>query len=234
MPPFSIRDSVTFPTYDELPHEYGYDLSYYSLYPNGVLRPRRHWALLAEITDDLTLPLPAGQVFRIGAFGSSAGHFATPYFAAKDMSGTPLNISFKLDMFEEAQFHSSIKKKCVPGHTIVKYWAEQHDFLDMSSGLRIESLRGVDVLACSLKTLLSADPEAVLNSRRCQNCDTATADAKCSRCHCAWYCNRDCQTAHWKDHKEMCIALAQVRSVRKWSKKDWHSFKGWWQDVGAI
>ncbi len=145
-----------FPTYDELPYENGYDLSFYRLSPIGVLRPRRHWALLAEITDDLTLPTPQdGHVFRMDTFtGSlSAPRFATPYFAAKDVSGTQLNISFKLDKLEEAQFHSSVKKKCVPGHTVVKYWAEQHDFFDMSSGLRIETLRGVEVCDYAIHVL---------------------------------------------------------------------------------
>ncbi|KAF9016066.1 hypothetical protein BDZ89DRAFT_1046040, partial [Hymenopellis radicata] len=91
MSPFSIRNSVMFPTYYKLPHESGYDLG--------------------------------------GYFSPSPGN----------------------------GFYSSIKKKCVPGHTIVKYYALQHDFMDGSTGLRIESLRGVEVLACSLETLLSAD-----------------------------------------------------------------------------
>ena len=26
----------------------------------------------------------------------------------------------------------------------------------------------------------------------------------CSRCHAAWYCSKECQTAHWKAHKPIC------------------------------
>ncbi|TRM58723.1 hypothetical protein BD626DRAFT_178644 [Schizophyllum amplum] len=27
---------------------------------------------------------------------------------------------------------------------------------------------------------------------------------KCARCQLAWYCSRECQKAHWKDHKKTC------------------------------
>eukprot|EP00049_Salpingoeca_infusionum_P015078 m.289075 g.289075 ORF g.289075 m.289075 type:complete len:147 (-) comp15806_c0_seq12:2396-2836(-) len=27
---------------------------------------------------------------------------------------------------------------------------------------------------------------------------------RCSRCGCAWYCDRTCQRAHWRTHKETC------------------------------
>jgi hypothetical protein len=27
---------------------------------------------------------------------------------------------------------------------------------------------------------------------------------KCSGCQQVAYCNRDCQTAHWKEHKKAC------------------------------
>ncbi|OIW22897.1 hypothetical protein CONLIGDRAFT_657872 [Coniochaeta ligniaria NRRL 30616] len=45
----------------------------------------------------------------------------------------------------------------------------------------------------------------------CFNCGKIGADIhkhleKCSRCKEAWYCNRDCQRAHWKAHKPYCAA----------------------------
>ena len=42
----------------------------------------------------------------------------------------------------------------------------------------------------------------------CENCGTAeTKEAKlkkCARCKMVAYCNRDCQKAHWKEHKPDC------------------------------
>jgi hypothetical protein len=45
---------------------------------------------------------------------------------------------------------------------------------------------------------------------------------KCQRCKIAYYCNRECQAADWKDHKAMCNRLGSAsevcRSVRKTSQ----------------
>lgn len=46
--------------------------------------------------------------------------------------------------------------------------------------------------------------------RRCGFCDKKAAKGtelrRCTRCKCTFYCNGDCQKAHWKDHKINCIA----------------------------
>ncbi|GKY93431.1 hypothetical protein MPSEU_000310600 [Mayamaea pseudoterrestris] len=36
----------------------------------------------------------------------------------------------------------------------------------------------------------------------CEGCETAKL--KCTRCKQAWYCCKDCQVSHWKDHKSGC------------------------------
>jgi hypothetical protein len=45
---------------------------------------------------------------------------------------------------------------------------------------------------------------------------------KCQRCKIAYYCNRECQAANWKNHKTMCNRLGGAselsRSVRKTSQ----------------
>jgi hypothetical protein len=45
---------------------------------------------------------------------------------------------------------------------------------------------------------------AIADRRRCASCGTGGATLRCSRCHAAWYCNRECQTAHWPAHKSLC------------------------------
>eukprot|EP00397_Hematodinium_sp_SG-2012_P048327 GEMP01055321.1.p1 GENE.GEMP01055321.1~~GEMP01055321.1.p1 ORF type:complete len:497 (+),score=90.20 GEMP01055321.1:41-1492(+) len=37
----------------------------------------------------------------------------------------------------------------------------------------------------------------------CAKCDQLSS-MRCSRCKKEWYCSRDCQVAHWPDHKIMC------------------------------
>lgn len=43
--------------------------------------------------------------------------------------------------------------------------------------------------------------------------DLGKAPSKCARCQRAWYCDKDCQKAHWKGHKSVCIPPAQRRSL---------------------
>jgi hypothetical protein len=43
--------------------------------------------------------------------------------------------------------------------------------------------------------------------------ELGNAPNKCARCQRAWYCGKDCQKAHWKDHKPVCIPPAQRRSL---------------------
>ncbi|RLN26210.1 hypothetical protein BBJ28_00009210 [Nothophytophthora sp. Chile5] len=46
--------------------------------------------------------------------------------------------------------------------------------------------------------------------RRCAKCDKRAARGqelkRCTRCKCTFYCNAECQRAHWKDHKVSCSA----------------------------
>ena len=47
------------------------------------------------------------------------------------------------------------------------------------------------------------------DDRFCGNCDREEEKMfKCSRCGLVKYCGKDCQRAHWKEHKPFCIAKA--------------------------
>lgn len=45
---------------------------------------------------------------------------------------------------------------------------------------------------------------------KCKKCSQMETSAHklsmCTRCHEAWYCNRECQTADWKEHKVTCLS----------------------------
>ena len=45
----------------------------------------------------------------------------------------------------------------------------------------------------------------------CGNCGGKGAQKKCSRCGDIWYCNRDCQVAHWKVHKKDCKKQEKIK-----------------------
>ncbi|RPA81046.1 hypothetical protein BJ508DRAFT_118721 [Ascobolus immersus RN42] len=40
----------------------------------------------------------------------------------------------------------------------------------------------------------------------CGFCDTPKCLVKCGRCRTVWYCGRDCQVSHWKEHKLSCAS----------------------------
>lgn len=47
----------------------------------------------------------------------------------------------------------------------------------------------------------------------CANCNNTEGELKkCARCKMVLYCNRECQTAHWKEHKRQCSRLAGERA----------------------
>mmetsp|Transcript_15165 Transcript_15165/g.21537 ORF Transcript_15165/g.21537 Transcript_15165/m.21537 type:complete len:409 (-) Transcript_15165:215-1441(-) len=44
----------------------------------------------------------------------------------------------------------------------------------------------------------------VRNPKKCGNCGATENLRKCNKCMAEAYCSRDCQVAHWKQHKFMC------------------------------
>merc|ERR1712060_232368 len=43
-------------------------------------------------------------------------------------------------------------------------------------------------------------------SRHCATCNSIGVTLCCSRCHTAFFCNRECQRRGWQEHKRTCIA----------------------------
>ena len=40
-----------------------------------------------------------------------------------------------------------------------------------------------------------------------------TAKQKCSRCHAVYYCNKDCQSAHYRIHKQLCEPPFKIQEI---------------------
>ena len=50
--------------------------------------------------------------------------------------------------------------------------------------------------------------DSFLQSTRCAQCFQESAKLKArSKCHTVYYCNKECQQKHWKEHKKTCCAL---------------------------
>ena len=55
-------------------------------------------------------------------------------------------------------------------------------------------------------------------SNTCGNC-SSKASKVCSKCKIVYYCNRECQKAHWKTHKLECVERRQIDDI--WERCKW-------------
>jgi hypothetical protein len=69
--------------------------------------------------------------------------------------------------------------------------------------------------------------------KRCHNCEKPETQMegallmKCQRCRAIYYCSKECQVAHWKNHKKMCKVIAsgsESRSVLKTARNTLSAF----------
>ncbi|KAG8924711.1 hypothetical protein FRC02_010234 [Tulasnella sp. 418] len=69
--------------------------------------------------------------------------------------------------------------------------------------------------------------------RFCGNCHFHSGDdgrrlLKCSGCQTSWYCNKECQRAHWKTHKAECLRVkAELLSLPDRQKQLMDAFRNW-------
>ena len=60
------------------------------------------------------------------------------------------------------------------------------------------------------------DPNARKAAKKfCSACGKKSDTAKkCTACKCVWYCDKDCQNKHWKEHKKECKPIKKVLEIR--------------------
>lgn len=71
-------------------------------------------------------------------------------------------------------------------------------------------------LKAALKNALANTRLKHTFTSRCSHCHKAPSDSEpklmcCSGCKAAWYCGRECQVAHWGQHKADCAKLNEAR-----------------------
>ena len=202
-----LQNTFHFPPFRNLPHEYHFEEGYWKENDDGLVQPACSWFFIGEIVRD-----EASQV-----------SFLRHTIEVQDRAGRDhIMIAFYP---ESGHFDYRALKK---GSTILVADAQRHDFMDGSSGLRIEDLNTVSVAPCGMSDLLLLSK--LYHERKDTKCwccgleDTSSASVrcsdppvdpggaasgeelkKCSACRLAYYCSKDCQKKDWKEgHKRGC------------------------------
>ena len=210
-----LKSELHFPSFGNLGHENDLDYRYWK-------EDRRRstwvhactWCFIAEITNDETAQIP----------------FLRNRVFVRDRRGQD---NIPISFYPESGFFDfkTLKK----GHTVCVMVAEQHYFLDMTIGLRIESLDTIKVIPCGLNDLFALSTFYSQSKSTCWGCGrkkTADDDSegaaaldlkKCSACRTAEYCCKQCQVKDWKErHRRWCKAMPEFLKLTKidYSKYD--------------
>ncbi len=202
-----LKDKFYFPSFRELMDENELDERYFEEdYRTGIWFHAYTWYFLAEITND--------DVSQIT--------FLRNRVLVRDRSGRDhIPVAFYP---ESGSFDFKTLKK---GHTVCVIQAQQHHFLDLSLGLRIENLDTIRVIPCALDDLFTLSTFYFERKNTCWACGKkATADTKeaaiaielkkCAACHTAQYCCKDCQVKDWKErHRRWCKAMPEFLKLTK-------------------
>jgi hypothetical protein len=156
-------------------------MTYYGGWDTGRISPKQHWCLIGEITNAESFMRP--QVILQTRFGEEVKIM----FYLDDR---PSMMGFQGGAFDDFPF------KVEPGHTICIMYAERKTFMDMSVGVRQETLGACWVFNAPFQEV-QADAEKLLRPvSGCFHCGEVSADLRrCTRCRCATYCNETCQRA---------------------------------------
>lgn len=189
-----LRNKESFPPFSRLLGENEADETYYKTRDGFTYQRRRHWCFIGEIFNDEASQFP---FFRNRVW-------------VKDIEGnTNISAAFYPEPEQSRMFFDFTALR--NGHTLCIRYAEQHFFLDLTVGFRVETLAFVKVIKCSLDTLLEiSDLNPVERPRLCWSCNASESEVarkkllSCQQCKCAKYCGKQCQKADWKKHKKHC------------------------------
>ncbi|KAG2141902.1 hypothetical protein DEU56DRAFT_270264, partial [Suillus clintonianus] len=167
-----LRNSIHFPTFSDLPDENEVPSTYYEEGPPSTFSPIQHWCFLGEIVASIGL---TRVLLRV-----------------KDKDGQVITIGLHTD-----DRGRPLVPQIKEGHTVAVLYGQQHGFLDMSVGIRVEEDGLLKIIPCSLDQLLKASDVVALRKDQsgcCGYCgkEENTSDSTplllCSRCKQASYC----------------------------------------------
>ena len=218
-----LKNEFYFPSFRDLGTDNDLDFRYWKEDRTGTWVQACTWCFLGEITNDelSQVPFLRNRVF------------------VRDRRGEDdIPISFYP---ERGFFDFKLLKK---GHTVCVMLAERHHFLDMTTGLRIESLDTIKVIPCGLDDLFTLSTFYSQCKNACWACgkkasgdgEGAVGLKKCGACHTAQYCCKQCQVKDWKErHRRWCKALPEFLKMTKidYSTYNEHALFGFFP-VGRI
>jgi hypothetical protein len=194
-----------------LPKEDKLDEEFYAQSKDGSRFPRRHWCFLAQVVS--TEKSDLSRIF------------------AMDGKGKDIGIAFSTN--DESFDSASVQ----PGNTIAILYAHQHQFPDLTLGIRLETLSTVKIIPATLHDLRKLSQRigkyfpAFDGMRICHGCENPGLRwMKCARCTRFWYCSKDCQIKGWqeKGHKKDCKIL-QDKDVVNLLRIEYSMWKGYYK-----
>ncbi|KAI2611901.1 hypothetical protein GGR54DRAFT_643143 [Hypoxylon sp. NC1633] len=152
---------------------------------------RKHWCLLGDIIQ--------------------ADTFIRPRIVARDNQGNQFVVAFYPDNPNDMP---RLLKNFKVGNTIAIFYAVAHQFLDGTTGVRVEDSDKIIPLNLGDTMKMNQDvidyTPAEGHPPKCHACDETKASLDiCSRCTLFRYCDKDCQTKAWKEkgHQKFCKVL---------------------------
>ncbi|KAJ6554495.1 hypothetical protein B0H19DRAFT_1153772 [Mycena capillaripes] len=163
------------------------------------------------------LPPEPGESWIIFGEIVQDNSFTRPVYMVKDK----INGHFPVAFYTENPVQDAAA--CKVGHILCITNGMRHNFLDGSSGYRIEDPSTVFVLPCSMAQLRALNKRLRDKNDRgemelCNSCKKASTE-RCSKCQTP-YCSRECQAADWKEggHRKECPVIARLHI---WNRTDW-------------
>jgi hypothetical protein len=193
----ALCNPATFPSFADLTELDDPSTNYYTGWDEGLLVRSREWALLGEVTE--------------------LQHFLRARFLLQTRLKENLALAFYPESLPLPGFDVTSVKV---GHTFALLNAERKNFMDMTSGVRMENLNTCWTFKASLgdvideadKLLAAADAKEKHEQNRCFTCANPST-SRCAKCMLACFCSRECQVTAWPKHKKLCKDSSKLLSL---------------------
>eukprot|EP01038_Epipyxis_sp_PR26KG_P012714 gene12714-17051_t len=103
---------------------------------------------------------------------------------------------------------------CAEGNTVTLLYAKKHMTMDDSMMICLENVNYVSIFPVTQELWIN---EAIKSNNpvNCFECNSTSSQLlRCTQCKIACYCNKNCQTKHWKNiHKKICGQMNTIRNL---------------------
>jgi len=221
-PKTGLHNHWNFPPFLDLPDENDIPVDFYEEDSRtGVYKAKRHWCLIAEVEDVTT-------------FGRVRVQARTRY-------GERFRVHFYLDQDDGGQLKFSNYSALIGGEsTLCILYAQQHKFMDFTTGIRQESCYHAKVFPVRIQELTEEVDkiiEVLSDPKKCVVCKMEAGSGSngqhqtvqsCGRCKVLRYCGKECQKNHWKlIHKKLCSHTNTLRSLAQLDFSKFEGYEDW-------